>query len=228
VVDVDAKVRLEDLVDALGETICLRMEGSGEVGLGAKESDEGAPEGRDVERTTVGDDVNGDTMKANNGLEEHLSHERRVETFLGVWDEVSHLGEAIDEDHDRVETIGRRELDDGVHGDGSPRSQRDGERLKGTVWLVSRGLVAGTSLAAIDVTVDESTHAREVEVARGEVVCLLLTMVACKGVVVALLDNVEGELQVVRDVQDVGEVHKAIVAEGQEVEIRVEGLWARE
>ena len=73
-------------------------------------------------------------------------------------DEVSHFGEAVDADKDGVQTAGRWQFDDQVHGDRLPCVRWDRERVQKAVGTMAGDFIAGTGITGPDVVVDESAH----------------------------------------------------------------------
>ncbi|EIW54243.1 uncharacterized protein TRAVEDRAFT_132063, partial [Trametes versicolor FP-101664 SS1] len=99
-------------------------------------------------------------------------------------------GEAVAHDPDRVVAMRRRQLDNEVHGDGSPWPRRDVKWMEKSVWLVTRCLDASANIARLDVAVNESLHARPREVTADEPECVNTPRVTCNERVVAHAHNI--------------------------------------
>ena len=95
------QVLFEDLVDALGLAVGLWVERRGHVGLDVEESEEVSPEAGGEDLVAVGHDVSWEAVETVDILEEESSNGWGIGGGLGGG-EVSHLGEAVDRDEDRI------------------------------------------------------------------------------------------------------------------------------
>ena len=128
VVAVHSKVLFQNLIRSFCLSIGLRVEGGREVLLNVEVGKVGAPKVGGEGGATVGSDVERKTVESVDVLKEELSKFGSGGGFFGG-DEVSHFGEAIDEDENGVITGGgRRKFDDVIHGNRFPRSGGNGRR----------------------------------------------------------------------------------------------------
>ena len=96
VVAVDSQVLLEDGVEPFCLAICLGMESGRPVGTDSQKLDESSPEVGVEDRVSVADHSFGQAMKPDDVLDEKRRDVWRRHGFCG-WNEVRHLGEAIDD-----------------------------------------------------------------------------------------------------------------------------------
>ena len=81
------------------------MERRSEMGPNAEELDEGGEEGGGEGGSAIRKDIRLETVMSDDVVEVHLGEIRRVESGFFVRDQDDHLGEAVDEDLDAVETV---------------------------------------------------------------------------------------------------------------------------
>jgi len=149
VVAEDAQVLLENLVDALGLAVSLRMKGRRHVGLDVGESEKVPPEPRGENLVAIGHDVGREAVESADVPEEEASDLWGVGSGLGGR-EVRHLGEAIDHDEDGVATRGRDgQADNEVHGNGFPGARGHWERNEVAVRLW-RGALARAQVSHVE------------------------------------------------------------------------------
>jgi hypothetical protein len=130
-------------------------------------------------------------------VEVHLGEIRRIESGFLVRNEDDHLGEAIDEDLDAVETVREGEFDDSVHRYLAPGCERRRNRLEEAEGELTRWLVPSAGVAARDVRSHEVRVEREDEGSTKEVVGLGPAEMSSEEGVVARADDVETELMVI-------------------------------
>ena len=142
--------------------------------------------------TAVRDDRLGHAVVTENAVEEEPGETGCI-CCLIAWNEVSIMSEVVADDPDRVVTMRFGELDDVVHGDGSPWTIGDLQRTKETVRLVSRDLDASTSVACSNVVTNKRGDARPGIVTTHEVERLGATGMTCKNRIVTREENVSAQ-----------------------------------
>jgi hypothetical protein len=128
---------------------------------------------------------------------------------------MSEFGSSVDEDHDRIKVVRLGELDDSIHGDRLPRTLGNGERLEGTIGLVSICFGSSTSLTTCDIFVHELTLIWPVIVPCQKIKRSSLSKMASSWRIVSAVTDVEFELMVVGDKEEISETDQVIT----EVEI---------
>ena len=96
VIAVDSQVLLEDGVEPFCLAICLGMEGGRSVGSDSQKFEESSPKVGGEDRVSVADQGFWQAMKPDDVLNEERRDVLRRHGFCG-WNEVRHLGEAIDD-----------------------------------------------------------------------------------------------------------------------------------
>ena len=99
--DVRAEVRLKGLIGALRETVGLRVVRGLVLVVDLELAGELGPESGDEGRAAVGDDAVGETMVAEDTIEENPGKTGSIEGLSGG-DEVGVAGETVDNDPDGV------------------------------------------------------------------------------------------------------------------------------
>ena len=218
-----AQVLLEDLVDALGLAVGLRVERRRHVGLYIEEGKEMAPEVGREQLIAVGHNVGGKAVEAMHILEEELGNVGSVGCGLGRG-EMGHFGEAIDGDKDGI-MVGRRrwQSDNEIHGDRLPWTFGHRERHQMAMGLVTGCFGAGACITGGDVAVHKASKARPEEGARDDLECLGLPKVSGSGRVVALAENPDLDRIVVGDIHEAVEEHE-VVTKAEASEVLLDGI----
>jgi hypothetical protein len=191
------KVGFRCLIRLFRLTVSLRVERRSKVRTNAEELDEGGEEGGGEGSSAIREDVCLKTVMSDDVVKVHFGEIRRVESIFLIRDEDDHLGEAIDEDLNAVESVGERELDDSVHRNLAPGSKWRRDRLEEAEGELSRGFVSSAGITTRDVGSDEIRVQREDEGSSKEVVRLGSSEVTSKEGVVAGANDVEAKLVIV-------------------------------
>jgi len=99
------KVGFRRLIRLLRLTVSLRVERRSEVRTNSEHLDERGKEGGGEGGSTIREDIRLKSMMSDDVVEVHLGEIRRVESIFFVGGEDDHLGEAINEDLDAVESV---------------------------------------------------------------------------------------------------------------------------
>ena len=187
--DVRAEVPLKGLIGALRETISLRVVRGRVFVVDLELAGELRPESRDEGRAAVGDDSVGKTVVAEDSIKEEPSETGGVERF-GGGDEVGVAGETVNYNPNRVVAVRRGKFDYVVHGDSTPRTERDVEGLEEPKGLVSRSFDATALVARADVCAHVPSDSRPGVVALDELECRATTGMTCSRRIVKKMQNI--------------------------------------
>lgn len=112
----ECETATNNLVGALGLTVCLGMETGGEAGRGSDKVTELLPkQGREL-RTPIGDDVRGETMDLKYPVDYNLGRLLRGREF-GKKDKVGGLRKAVDDSKDYRVPLRRGEASNKIQAD---------------------------------------------------------------------------------------------------------------
>ena len=145
-----AEIHLQRLVRTLSQTVGLGMVGRRVLDGDLEMAGELGPEARNESRAAVGDDGVRETVVTEDAVKEEPGETGGVERF-GSGDEVGVAGKPIAHDPDGVVAMRCGELDDVVHRDVGPGSERDVEGLEESKRLVSWGLDPAALVARLNV-----------------------------------------------------------------------------
>lgn len=200
VTDKRPEVLFHDGVHAFGLAISLWVEGGRESAVHDKTLAEGEPELSGELGASVGDDGVGQAVEAEDVLDEQIG--KVAGGAVGAaGDEVGHLGEAVDDNEDGVESVRPWEARDEVHGDVAPWEVRDREWAQDSEGRVTGGTVALADVAAVDVAVNVFPHLGPPVGSGRELNGLCTAGVACHEGIVVCLHDVQPEGFVFGDVE---------------------------
>ena len=123
---------------------------------------------------------------------------------------MDHLAEVVGEDSDGIEPVGCGQLGDEVDADEFPRCVGYGERLRGGLG-VQVVFSFGADFASLDVLLDKCSGLGPPEGAVEEFVRPVFSRVPCGEVVMALLQYVPPEIQIIRHVESSPVVDQSII-----------------
>ena len=104
-------------------------------------------------------------MKSDNMIEEHPSELRRGGGF-GARNEMTHLGESVDEYENTIVPIRDWEIDDEIASDAFPGTGRNRKRSKLAMLEMSWSLASGTKIARRNILLDVRVDTREIVIAQ--------------------------------------------------------------
>lgn len=177
------EVHLHALVDALALAVSLGVVRGGVEQLSACSSEQFSPEVAGEDLVVIGDDGGGNAVQLDNVVPERSSHLLSLKR-VSQRDEVGELGEAIDNNHDGVESLGNGQSLYEVHGQILPGNRWHGQGCQesGRLGALVLGLLA--SHALLHEFVDVPLHPAPVEVLAHSLVGRCRTRVATHRAVV--------------------------------------------
>lgn len=207
---------LENCIHALGLAIGLRMIRGGQGGSDTQQSTKLFPELGDELGSAVRDDRRRETMEFPDVVNKEL-RSRASGAIGATWDKVTHLREAVDNDHDSVETAGSLKAGNEVDRKVDPGTIRHREGLECTMKLLTVRFGAAADVTVICPALDVANHLRPIIAAREKFIGFGATRVTGNGDIVVVMKESCAETGMVRNPKALVIIYAAVLegAEGK-------------